>query len=74
MYRKYHNGPLSIEQFHVSSGGTFDPNNHWALLSSLMPWEELEEAYATQFSPTTAAPAKSVKLKFGALFIKQRLG
>jgi hypothetical protein len=39
-----------------------------------MPWEELEEAYASQFNPTTGAPAKSVRLAFGALFIKQRLG
>ena len=39
-----------------------------------MPWEELEETYAPQFSPTTGAPAKSVRLAFGALFIKQRLG
>lgn len=30
--------------------------------------------YASQFSPTTGAPAKSVRLAFGALFIKQRLG
>ncbi len=39
-----------------------------------MPWEELEETYAHQFSPTTGAPAKSVRVAFGALFIKQRLG
>jgi transposase, IS5 family len=44
------------------------------LFSSLMPWEELEEAYAPQFNPTTGAPAKPVRLAFGALFIKQRLG
>ena len=39
-----------------------------------MPWEELEETYAPQFSPTTGAPAKPVRLAFGALFIQQRLG
>ena len=39
-----------------------------------MPWEELEEIYASQFNPTTGAPAKPVRLAFGALFIKQRLG
>jgi len=39
-----------------------------------MPWEELEATYAPQFSPTTGDPAKSVRLAFGALFIKQRLG
>ena len=74
MYRKNHNGQLSIEEFHVPFGGTLDPNNRWVVFSSLMPWEELEETYAPQFSPTTGAPAKSVRLAFGALFIKQRLG
>lgn len=74
MYRKNHNGQLSIEEFHVPFGGTLDPNNRWVVFSSLMPWEELEETYAPQFNPTTGAPAKPVRLAFGALFIKQRLG
>jgi hypothetical protein len=39
-----------------------------------MPWEELEATYAPQFSPTTGAPEKPVRLAFGDLFIKQRLG
>lgn len=55
-------------------GGTLDPENRWVLFSSLVPWEELEETYASQFNPTTGAPAKPVRLAFGALFIKQRLG
>jgi hypothetical protein len=74
MYRKHHNGQLSIEEFHVPFGGTLDPENRWVIFSSLMPWEELEETYAPQFNPTTGAPAKPVRLAFGALFIKQRLG
>ena len=74
MYRKHHNGQLSIEEFHLPFGGTLDPANRWVLFSSLMPWEELEATYAPQFSPTTGAPAKPVRLAFGALFIKQRLG
>jgi transposase, IS5 family len=74
MYRKHHNGQLPIADFHVPFGGTLDPDNRWVLFSSLMPWEELEETYAPQFNPTTGAPAKPVRLAFGALFIKQRLG
>ena len=74
MYRKHHNGQLSIEEFHVPFGGTLDPDNRWVLFSRLMPWEELEETYAAQFNPTTGAPAKPVRLAFGAPFIKQRLG
>ena len=74
MYRKHHNGQLSIEAFHLPFGGTLDPDNRWVIFSSLMPWEELEETYAPQFNPTTGAPAKPVRLAFGSLFIKQRLG
>ena len=39
-----------------------------------MPWEDLKKICASQFNPTTGAPAKPVRLAFGALFIKQRLG
>ena len=74
MYRKHHNGQLTIEEFHVPFGGKLDSGNRWVIFSSLMPWEELEQTYAPQFSPTTGAPAKPVRLAFGALFIKQRLG
>jgi hypothetical protein len=73
MYRKQHNGQLSIEEFHLPFGGTLDPENRWVLFVTLMPSDEIEEAYATQFSPTTGAPAKPARLAFGALFIKQRL-
>ncbi|NDC39475.1 MAG: transposase [Proteobacteria bacterium] len=74
MYRKHHNGQLSIEAFHLPFGGTLDSDNRLVIFASLKPWEELEETYASQFSPTTGVPAKSVRLAFGALFIKQRLG
>ena len=56
MYRKQHNGQLSIEEFYLPFGGTLDPEHRWVLLSALMPWEELEETYAPQFSPTVGAP------------------
>ena len=55
-------------------GGTLDSDNRLVIFSYLMPWEELDETYAPQSSPTTGAPAKSLRLAFGALFIKQRLG
>ena len=73
MYRKHNNGQLSIEEFHVPFGGTLDTDNRW-VLSFPMPWEELVKSDAPQFNPTTGAPAKPVRLAFGALFIKQLLG
>ena len=74
MYRKHHNGQLSIKEFHVPFCGTLDPENRWVLLAELIPWQELEEAYAPQFSANVGAPAKPVRLAFGSLYIKQRLG
>ena len=31
--------------------GTLDPDNRWVLLAELIPWHELEEAYALQGKP-----------------------
>jgi hypothetical protein len=58
----------------VPFGGTLDSDNRWVIFSFLMPWEDLEKICASQFNPTTGAPTKPVRLAFGALFIKQRLG
>jgi transposase, IS5 family len=74
MYRKQHNGQLSIKEFHLPFGGTLDPDKRWVRLAELIPWQELEEAYAPQFSTNVGAPAKAGRLAFGSLYIKQRLG
>jgi hypothetical protein len=36
MYRKQHNGQLSIEEFRLPFGGTLDTENRWVLLSALV--------------------------------------
>lgn len=59
MNRKKHIDYLSIKELHLPYGGTLDPENRSVLLSELMPWEELEETYAPQFSPTVGAPARA---------------
>lgn len=51
MYRKLNNVQLSIKHFHVPFGDKFDTGNRWAIFSSLMLFEELEETYALQFNP-----------------------
>lgn len=65
---------MVILWFHLPFGGTLDPENRWVLLSALIPWEELEETYGPQISPTICAAAKPLRLTFGALFIKQHMG
>jgi hypothetical protein len=74
MYRNQHHCQLSIESSHLPFGGTLDPANRWVLLEKLIPWQELEETYEPQFSANVGAPAKPIRLAFGSLYIKQRLG
>ena len=74
MYRKLHNGQLSIKDFHVPFCGTLDSDKRWVLLAELIPWQELEDAYAPRFIENVGAPAKPGRLAFGSLYIKKRLG
>jgi hypothetical protein len=74
MYRKLHQGWLSIEAFHLPFYGILEPTNLWVLLAELIPWQELEETYAPQFSANVGAQAKHAKLAFGSLYIKHCLG
>jgi hypothetical protein len=48
--------------------------NRWVLLAETMPWQELEEAYAPQFSDNVGALAKPVRLACRSLYLKQHLG
>lgn len=58
MQQKRHNGHLAIEGSEVSFRGIWGPESRH-VFSSLVPWEELEETYAPQFSPTSGAPAST---------------
>jgi IS5 family transposase len=74
VYLFQHNGQLSIEEFHLPFGGKLDPNNRWIILSTLIPWLQLEALYASFFNATSGAPAKPFRMALGALYIQQRLG
>jgi len=65
MYRKLYNGKLTIEEFHVPFDGTLDPGHRWVVFATLMPSDEIEEAYAHQFIPMSGAPAKPARMALG---------
>jgi IS5 family transposase len=46
IYWRHKNGLISIKEFDLPFGGTLDSENRWAQLEGLIPWDELEEAYA----------------------------
>lgn len=74
VYRREHRDQLSFKDFFLPFGGQLSGENRWIKLAELIPWDELEDDYASKFSKGFGAPAKLYRMALGALIIKARLG
>ncbi len=75
MYRKGDKTQLKFEDFYLPFGGKLRSDNRWVLLAKQIPWQQIEDDYAANFSDTqTGCPAKPARVALGALIIKERLG
>jgi len=75
MYRKSNPNQLTFEDFHLPFGGKLRSDNRWVILSKQIPWDEVETFYIVHFSKDDmGSPAKSSRLAFGALILKERMG
>ena len=60
--------------FYLPFNGRQLSSNRWAKLSALVPWAEVERCYRDSFVGSgMGAPAKSGRIAYGALLIKERL-
>jgi hypothetical protein len=73
MYRKTNPNQLTFENFYLPFGGHLRGDNRWVILSEQIPWQQIEEDYGQQFCSDNGCPAKSARMAFGALIIKERL-
>jgi len=74
MYRREHRDQLSFKEFFLPFGGQLSGDNRWIKLADLIPWDELEDDYASNFCKGFGAPAKPFRMALGALIIKACLG
>ena len=75
MYRLTPDNQLAFEDFYLPFGGKLRSDNRWVLLAKQIPWRQIEEDYAANFSDTqTGCPAKPARVALGSLIIKERLG
>jgi len=58
--------------FFLPFQGELDPKNRWMVLAEEIPWDYIEEKYEKLFCEDNGAPAKSARLAFGCLFIKEK--
>ncbi len=74
MYRIEDKKQQRLENFILPFGGYLNEENRWVILSEKVPWDEIEQDYAIQFSDNDlGAPAKSLRMALGALIIKEKL-
>ena len=75
MYRQIETKIVTTENLELKFEGKLAKDNRWVIMSELIPWQEFEEEYATNFSETgMGAPAKPFRIALGSLIIKERLG
>jgi transposase, IS5 family len=74
MYRTNNSDQLAFENFYLPFGGHLRGDNRWVILSKQIPWSHIEQVYGKLFPSEEGCPAKSARMAFGALFIKERLG
>lgn len=61
--------------FYLPFSGRLNASNRWVKLAKIMPWDEVERCYSESLSGTgMGAPAKTGRMAYGALVIKERLG
>lgn len=61
--------------FYLPFSGRLSRENRWVKLAEMVPWELVEQCYEQSLGKTAmGAPAKSGRIAYGALLIKERLG
>jgi len=73
MYKKTNTEQLEFENFYMPFGGKLRSDNRWVKLAKIIPWDEIEDNYASLFSEDMGAPAKTLRMALGSLIIKEKL-
>ncbi len=74
MYRKDNPHQMKFQNFYLPFGGELDGENRWVIMAEQIPWQKIEQKYCEIFSTDDGCPAKTARMGFGALIIKERLG
>jgi hypothetical protein len=65
---------FQFEKFKLPFGGKLRSDNRWVKLAKQIPWEDIEELYASSLAGTgQGSPALSVRIALGAMIIKEKL-
>ena len=72
MYKNPNRNQIKFTDFILPFGGKLNGENRWVKLSEMIPWDSIEDEYATLFGDT-GNPAKSCRIALGALLAQEKL-
>ena len=71
MYKKIKNRQLGLNDFNQPIGLEMNPLNRWVVKAANIPWNEIEDKYASLFESHTGNVAKSLRNALGSLIIQK---
>lgn len=71
MYKKNRNKQLNLTDFNQPMGLKLDTENKWIKKAEMIPWNRIEDKYATLFESTTGTVAKPLRMALGSLMIQK---
>lgn len=74
MYKTNRNRQFSLSDFNQPVGLHMNPENRWVKKAETIPWEEIEDRYASLFSAKKGMPAKPLRTALGSLIIQKQYG
>ena len=74
MYKKNLNPQITFENFNQPLGLKLNPENRWVKKAEDIPWEVIEEKYASLFPSFTGTVAKPLRMALGSLIIQKEYG
>ena len=72
VYKKERLRQLGLADFNQPVGLKMNPENRWVKKASIIPWNEIEDRYASLFPSDTGHPAKPLRMALGSLIIQKQ--
>jgi hypothetical protein len=66
-------GQADFDNFAISFGEKLRRDNRWVILADIIPWDEFEKRYASQFKSKTGNHALPVRVALGSLIVKEKM-
>lgn len=71
MYKFDRNHQYSLSDFNQPLGMEMSNDNRWVKKAALIPWNEIEDLYASLFPSEVGMPAKPLQMALGSLLIQK---